>query len=99
MMAESSQTLAFLGATGGCTLRTLVSALESSNSYECIALARNPEKLKDLVRAKGISQEIIDSRLVIVQGDAREEKDVEKFLTSGKAFPDTVLFGIGRAFS
>ncbi|GAA5866810.1 hypothetical protein JCM8547_003570 [Rhodosporidiobolus lusitaniae] len=85
-------TIAFLGATGGCTLAVLVRAVNAGTS--CRALVRTPSKLvKLLVEDKKVPQEKVDQHLVILQGDATSVEDVKK-LFEGPAV-SVVVSGIG----
>lgn len=81
--STNAATIAFFGATGGCTLATLTNTLLSTKPYRCIALARTPQKLTSLLRAQaGITAEILDERLTIIPGDARDKEAVKRVLTS-----------------
>jgi hypothetical protein len=74
-----TQTIAFLGATGGCTNACLAYTLQ--NGHNAIALARNPEKLTtQLLSQPGLTQSILDKHLRIIQGDARDIETVMKTL-------------------
>lgn len=87
-----SQTLLFLGATGGVTNACLISAL-MSNQYKAIALVRTPEKLlKQLAKQPGLEENIINSNLTIIQGNALDVSDVKRALLANvNAHTDTVL--------
>lgn len=79
-----TKTIAFLGATGGCTNACLAHTL--LNSYNAIALARDPAKLTtQLLSQPGLTQAILDKNLRIIQGDARDVETVMKTLL----VPDT----------
>ena len=72
--------VAFFGATGGCTNACLTSLLLFSD-YQAIALARTPQKLLDsLKKQPGITDDILAKRLSIVKGDATVVKDVKRTL-------------------
>ncbi|GKZ31998.1 hypothetical protein AbraIFM66950_001015 [Aspergillus brasiliensis] len=71
-------TIAFLGATGGCINACLAHTLQ--NGYHAVALARTPSKLTALLRSQNIDQEILDSRLRIVTGDATDPEAVKNTL-------------------
>lgn len=75
----STPTIAFLGATGGCTNACLSYALR--NGHNAIALARNPSKLTtQLLSQPGLTQSMLDKHLCIIQGDARDTETVMKTL-------------------
>lgn len=69
--ATPSKTLAFFGPTGGCANAALVLSLGSG--HFCSALSRTPSKLTEMLASKGVTQAVMDSKLRIVQGDARDE--------------------------
>lgn len=97
-----SQTIAFLGATGDTAGFCLATCLNSSNpTYDCRALARTPQKLLKSLLAKGVSQQTLDQRLTIVQGDVKDVEVMKKTLTiddSGKVV-DKIVCGIGKKLS
>lgn len=79
-----TETIAFLGATGGCANACLAHTL--LNNYNAIALARNPAKLAtQLLSQPGLTQSILDKNLRIIQGDARDIETVMETLL----VPDT----------
>jgi hypothetical protein len=99
MSVSKPRNIAFLGATGGCTLAALthtllhLSSSSSTNAqaqarhqhqqYRCIALARTPSKLRNLLLAQdGITPEILSSLLTIVEGDATDREAVKRMLTA-----------------
>lgn len=84
---------AFFGATGGCLLETLTRSLKAG--YECNALARTPSKLTKLLLENGVPQEILDSKLHIVQGDVRDAATVQKNLIHNDRVVDIILSGVG----
>jgi NAD(P)H-binding len=99
--------VAFLGATGGCTLATLThTLLANTNNHHCVALARTPSKLRNLLLAQErITPALLSERLTIIQGDARDKEAVKQVLTAKPAtgklggesdvVADTILSGLG----
>jgi hypothetical protein len=89
-------TIAFFGATGGCAKACLVYALRAG--IKTVALARAPLKLKNALLEQGVTQETLDSKLQILEGDARDSAIVKKVLqlndTSGQLV-DGIVSGIG----
>ncbi|KAL8729667.1 MAG: hypothetical protein Q9166_004616 [cf. Caloplaca sp. 2 TL-2023] len=86
-------TVVFFGATGGCTLATLSCALESS--YHARALARTPDKLDDMLKKRGLSRTLLDAKLVIVKGNAKDPEDVRKVLIDKNGrIVHQIVFGI-----
>src|ERR1700712_4294376 len=72
-------TVAFFGATGGCTNACLAYTL--LNGYHARALARTPSKLTALLLPQpGITQDILSSQLEIITGDATDVESVKKTL-------------------
>ncbi|KAI4257476.1 MAG: hypothetical protein LQ352_001640 [Teloschistes flavicans] len=89
-------TVAFFGATGGCTLASLSHALKSG--YYARALARTPSKLQDMLKQRQLSQALLDAKLVIIQGNAKNEEDVRKVLINEKGeLVDQIASGLGGA--
>lgn len=95
--------VAFFGATGGCTNASLASLILFSD-YQAIALARTPQKLLDsLKKQPGITDAILAERLSIVKGDATNVADVKRTLlfqgdNNNNAEPklvDAIVSGIG----
>ncbi|EEA22520.1 hypothetical protein TMatcc_001368 [Talaromyces marneffei ATCC 18224] len=94
--------VAFFGATGGCTNACLASLLLFSD-YQAIALARTPQKLIDsLKKQPGITDAVLAERLHIVKGDATVAADVKRTLLfqadDGKTeskLVDAIVSGIG----
>jgi putative NADH-flavin reductase len=89
----STKTLAFFGATGDCAGFCLAAALKEN--YDCIALARTPEKLSQSMTAKGVSQDALSSRLTIIKGDIRDIEAVKQVLVLNGKVVDTIISGIG----
>lgn len=94
---STTKTIAFFGATGGCTLAALTRTLQSqSPQYDVNALARTPQKLTDLLTQRGIPQATLESRLTIIQGDAKDASAVTKALTASTGrLVDTIVSGVG----
>ncbi|KAI9816274.1 MAG: hypothetical protein M1827_001876 [Pycnora praestabilis] len=95
----SNPTIAFFGATGGCTCTALALSLEAG--YTCTALARTPSKLTSALLARGIPQSTLDAHLTITPGDIRDSTAVREVLkvphSSGGVNVDIILSGIGNA--
>ncbi|KAK5097377.1 hypothetical protein LTR70_002576 [Exophiala xenobiotica] len=98
-----SQTLLFLGATGGVANACLTSALKS-NQYKAIALVRTPEKLrKQLVDQQGLEENMVSSNLTIIQGNALDLSNVKRALLANIiehgdiALPSMIISGLGGA--
>ena len=89
----ATETLAFFGATGGCTLEAITRALKAG--YECNALARTPSKLTDLLAKNGVSEDIINTKLHIVKGDVRNAGTVKENLILNGRLVDIILSGVG----
>lgn len=94
-------TIAFFGATGGCTSACLAHTLR--NGYNAIALARTPSKLTtQLLVQPGLTQEILDKHLRIVKGDATNVEDVMRTLIASEqdgrtTLVSSIISGIGGA--
>ncbi|KAF9134102.1 hypothetical protein BGX30_012050 [Mortierella sp. GBA39] len=78
--SSSTQFIAFLGATGGCTNACLVHTLTAG--FYATALARTPSKLTDMLLAQGLSQSIIDTQLTIIKGDIADIHALKAVLTN-----------------
>ncbi|KAI9930168.1 hypothetical protein ASPWEDRAFT_167836 [Aspergillus wentii DTO 134E9] len=103
-MSEITKTIAFFGATGGCTNACLAHLLKSDTNLHAVALARTPSKLLTQLHNQGITQETLDTRLRIIQGDATDTEAVKSTLvlqdttTSEKRqlkLVNTIIVGIG----
>ncbi|KAE8391786.1 hypothetical protein BDV23DRAFT_63589 [Aspergillus alliaceus] len=70
--------VAFFGATGGCVLACLVRALKAG--IRCSALVRDPAKLHDLLRQRGLSETITAEKLSVVKGDVTDISAVQQTL-------------------
>ncbi|KAI9715585.1 MAG: hypothetical protein M1812_005889 [Candelaria pacifica] len=92
-MASSKPTIAFFGATGGCTNTALTLALQAN--YHCSALVRTPTKLTAMLEANGITSTTISSNLTITQGDIKDVTTVQKALLPNNTLVDTIIFGVG----
>lgn len=91
----STQSIAFFGATGDCAGWALAHALQ--DGHECRALARSREKLLDLMRRKGLSTDVLDKHLTIIQGNAKDINDVKRVLSFDGKTVDSIMFGIGMS--
>ncbi|KAL2218559.1 hypothetical protein M432DRAFT_632116 [Thermoascus aurantiacus ATCC 26904] len=81
-MSPSNSTIAFFGATGGCTNACLAHTLRAG--HHTVALARTPAKLTSQLLSQGLSPATLDTQLRIVQGDARpggQPRLVEKIVS------------------
>ncbi|KAJ5177037.1 uncharacterized protein N7482_002914 [Penicillium canariense] len=88
-----SPTIAFLGATGGCANACLAYTLRSG--YNAIALARTPAKLTALLLSQpGLTQDILDAHLRIIEGDARDVETVMKTLVVAADAHSTTLVSL-----
>lgn len=95
-MPPRSPTVAFLGATGGCTSTALALSLQAGR--DCTALVRTPSKLLALLRAThAVPQSVLDARLTVVQGDARDAQAVARALAAAGRVADVVVSGVGGA--
>lgn len=87
-------TIAFFGATGGCANAALALALK--DNYTCSALARTPSKLRKLLSENhGVTAEIMDKHLTIVQGSAKDIAPVKQTLAPSGVPASIVLSGLG----
>lgn len=75
-MSSTKATIAFFGATGGCTNACLAHTLKAG--YHAVALARTPSKLTAQLLGQGISQATLNAQLRIVQGDATDPEAVRE---------------------
>ena len=59
-------------------------------------MVRTPRKLTDLLEKRGLKKDVIQSKLVILQGNARDKDVVQKVLVddTGKV-AEQIVFGIG----
>ena len=95
-MTTSTQFIAFLGATGGCTNACLVHTLNAG--FRATALARTPSKLTDMLLAQGLAQSTIDSQLTIVKGDISDISAIMSVLTNNSTtfqVASQIISGIG----
>ncbi|MCJ1249693.1 hypothetical protein MMC30_006919 [Trapelia coarctata] len=95
-MSTSKPTVAFFGATGGCTNAALVLALK--DGYRCTALARTPSKLTELLISKGISEDTVSTNLRITKGDVKDIRTVKDALVLDDIVVDMIVSGIGMVF-
>ncbi|KAL3491992.1 hypothetical protein BJX62DRAFT_113798 [Aspergillus germanicus] len=87
-------TLAFFGATGGCTIACLIPALR--DGYNCVALARTPKKLTDMLTARGVHQSTITTHLTIIEGSTTDLNAVIRTLFPANLPPASmILSGVG----
>lgn len=90
-------TIAFFGATGGCVSATLASALRGGHT--CTALARTPDKLRNLLLTKHtIPASVLDTQLTIKSGNVKVVSDVQQVLispTKPSSLVDIIVSGIG----
>ncbi|KAJ5663346.1 hypothetical protein N7507_004077 [Penicillium longicatenatum] len=95
-------TIAFFGPTGGCANACLTHTL--LNGHKVIALARTPSKLtKQLLSQPGLTTEILNTQLKIIQGDAMDIEAVMRtviisepeFEKSQPKLVNMIISGIG----
>ncbi|KAJ5578095.1 uncharacterized protein N7459_007059 [Penicillium hispanicum] len=99
-MANSNlPTLAFFGATGGCTIHSLVPSLNAG--YKCRALVRSPQKLEDmLLQQHGLSESTLKTNLTMVKGNVNDVAAVRQALVGPDNQPvDLIISGIGGQMS
>ncbi|KAF2193105.1 hypothetical protein K469DRAFT_551686 [Zopfia rhizophila CBS 207.26] len=96
-MSTTKQTIAFFGATGGCASASLAAALR--DGHTCTALARTPDKLRNLLTtAHSIPPSTLDALLTIHAGDIKKSSDIQKVLVpsaNSGVLVDTILFAVG----
>jgi hypothetical protein len=97
MSANTTGTIAFFGATGGCANACLAHALMAG--HHATALARTPSKLTNaLLRQEGITTEILSTQLSIVQGDGTDISAVKAtLLNPDNGIVRAIISGIGGA--
>lgn len=83
---------AFFGATGGTANHTLALALKAN--HQCTALARNPQKLTEMLLAALVPEDTLSTHLHIVKGDIRDAAAVKAVL--GHAQHNLIISGLGR---
>ncbi|KAL4869406.1 hypothetical protein BDV12DRAFT_168091 [Aspergillus spectabilis] len=94
--ANPKPTLAFFGATGGCTLACLAPALQAG--YNCIALVRTPAKLTNLLITRGISPSTLSSHLTLIEGSTTDKEAVHRTLYPDNLPPvSMIISGVGGA--
>ncbi|PLB48321.1 hypothetical protein P170DRAFT_437987 [Aspergillus steynii IBT 23096] len=80
------KTIAFFGATGGCTLNCLIPALQAG--YRCNALVRSPPKLHALLHQHDVT--VPTANLAVIQGSIDDADAVRRTLIVASASaPDT----------
>jgi len=89
---QPKQSIAVLGATGGCVLNFLIRALQ--NGHTVSALARTPSKLTSLLKENEITDDLL-TNLTIVQGNSKDETNVTEALKISGKVVDTIVSGIG----
>ncbi|KAF7552497.1 hypothetical protein G7046_g7386 [Stylonectria norvegica] len=96
-MSSEKKTIACFGATGGCVGATLAHALKEG--HYCSALARTPEKLRNLLTTEHeIPSSTINQYLTIYQGDCKDPDTIAKVLINprdGGTLVDIILSGVG----
>ncbi|KAF5860473.1 hypothetical protein ETB97_001483 [Aspergillus alliaceus] len=85
--------VAFFGATGGCVLACLVRALKAG--IRCSALVRDPAKLHDLLRQRGLSETITAEKLSVVKGDVTDISAVQQTLRYNGQPVNMIVSGVG----
>lgn len=99
--SSTTETLAFFGATGGCTIAALTHSLQAG--YPCRALARTPEKLLRALKKRGVANELLTPSssgkgLEIIRGDVTNVEDVKRtLLFEGSGLADQIICGIGQS--
>ena len=91
--------IAFIGATRGCALETLVRVLqdEAEGTTECYVLSRRPEEFsKHLLEERKIDPKAYPN-LTIIAGDALVEESLFSFLSTaaGSQTLDQIVFSLG----
>ncbi|KAL3460493.1 hypothetical protein BJX64DRAFT_262813 [Aspergillus heterothallicus] len=91
---DNKPTLSFFGATGGCTIACLAPAL--TDGYNCVALARTPKKLTDMLTARGIPQSTIQAHLTIIEGSTTDLNAVIRTIFPPNLPPASMIIsGVG----
>ncbi|KAL6231009.1 hypothetical protein BDW75DRAFT_54716 [Aspergillus navahoensis] len=91
---NTKPTLSFFGATGGCTLACLAPALQAG--YHCIALVRTPQKLTDLLIAKGIAPSTLSTHLTLIEGSTSDLSAIKATIfPSTSPSPAMIISGVG----
>ncbi|KAL3475258.1 hypothetical protein BJX99DRAFT_160888 [Aspergillus californicus] len=89
-------TIAFFGATGGCTIACLAPALEAG--YNCIALVRTPAKLTNLLTARGIPPSTLSTNLTLIEGSTEDVNAITRTLFPENLPPvEMIISGVGGA--
>ncbi|KIW08726.1 hypothetical protein, variant [Verruconis gallopava] len=93
-MSAAKPTLAFFGATGGCACTALALALK--DGYQVSALARTPQKLRDMLEKEhAVPRGTIDANLTIIQGNVTDISAVKKVLAPEGIPVSLVIFAVG----
>ncbi|KAE8375199.1 hypothetical protein BDV26DRAFT_283625 [Aspergillus bertholletiae] len=93
MEAGNLHTVAFFGATGGCVLACLVQTLGAGIC--CSALVRDPAKLQDLLRQRGLFESAAADKLNIVKGSVTDIDAVCQTLIYKGRPVDMIISGVG----
>lgn len=100
MAPPSTQTLLFIGSTGGVTNACLVNALRSQTAT-CIALVRTPSRLHDQLKAQNLTPDQL-AHLTTITGNGKTIADLKTALLAGgnnNQLPDTIITGLGSGGS
>ncbi|CAK1367964.1 uncharacterized protein RHO25_012833 [Cercospora beticola] len=98
MATTPNKTLAFFGATGGCAGTCLALALNAG--YHSTALVRTPQKLKDVLKTKNVSEDTIGKYLTILEGNATDPAGIRRTIApedNGGRIVDIIINGVGAA--
>ncbi|KAF3914143.1 hypothetical protein AA313_de0208182 [Arthrobotrys entomopaga] len=89
-MSQTTKTVAFFGATGGCAIVALEFALIAG--FQCSALARSADKLKGMLAATTPT-----TNLRIVEGDGMDADSVRAVLVdpTTNIVVDAIVYGLG----
>ncbi|KAF2760586.1 hypothetical protein EJ05DRAFT_509106 [Pseudovirgaria hyperparasitica] len=95
MTTQSSQAIAFFGATGGTTAAALALTLKAG--YHCTALARTPAKLTSLLTTTyALPDSLLTSNLTITPGSIADADAIRTVLAPATHGPvSQIIFGIG----
>jgi len=94
MKSLTRQTLSFFGATGGCANSALALALK--DGYKASALARSPQKLRDMLENEhGVLAATLDSNLTIVKGSISDLAAIKETLAPKGVPASLIISGLG----
>lgn len=85
-------TIAWFGATGGCTFGAL--SLAVKDGYPCYALVRNEAKLREMLATRNISASE-HPNLTILTGNLLDEAAIKKALAPKGTMVDIIISGVG----